>query len=146
MVLPFFYESKMGKNEIKKQVIYFTTLLVVWYDYHISLESLNPKTLNTRLNKSSLRETSLLLLFEQLLLLTSNISFKYYYYIYITIINRVYIKARVLQLHHELSCCPRLTISLVEVIKALLTYLLTFLLFKVGIFGYRKSPRERAAL
>ena len=28
----------------------------VW-DYHISLESLNPNTLNTRLNKSSLRET-----------------------------------------------------------------------------------------
>jgi len=39
-----------------------------------------------------------------------------------------------------------LTLSLFEVIKALLTYLLTFLLFKVGIFGYRKSPRERAAL
>ena len=83
MVLPFFYESKMGKNEIKKQVIYFTTLLVVWYDYHISLESLNPKTLNTRLNKSSLRET--LDYFEQLLLLTSNISFKYSYSINLTL-------------------------------------------------------------
>ena len=34
----------------------------VW-DYHISLESLNPNTLNTRLNKSSLRET--LHLFER---------------------------------------------------------------------------------
>ena len=38
----------------------------VW-DYHISLESTNPNTLNTRLNKSSLRETlHYYYLFEQL--------------------------------------------------------------------------------
>ena len=33
---------------------------------------------------------------KQLLLLTSNISFKYYHFINISIINRAYIKARVL--------------------------------------------------
>ena len=99
MVWPYEYYKKFISHlfvtRLKNTVMIFlvsyllTNIPCVW-DYHISLKSLNPKTLNTRLNKSSLRET--LHLFWTTLLLTSNISFKYYYYIYITIINRAHIK------------------------------------------------------
>ena len=48
-------------------------------------------------------------------------------------------KTRVVELHHELSCCPRLdSLGSFEAISKLYLYLFTytFLLFKVGIFGY----------
>ena len=71
------FENKICKNVVwsteimkllKKQVWgrHLYVYVCVW-DYHISLESLNPNTLNTRLNKSSLRETlHYYYLFEQL--------------------------------------------------------------------------------
>ena len=57
--------------------------------------------------------------------------FKKYYSTHITIINRAHIKARVYYSYitNSLVAC-RLTISVFEVIKALLTYLLTFLQIK----------------
>ena len=66
--------------------------------------------------------------------------FKKYYSTHITIINRAHIKARVYYSYitNSLVAC-RLTISVFEVIKALLTYLLILPVNKGGILGYRNT-------
>ena len=112
----------------------------VW-DYHISLESLNPNTLNTRLNKSSLRETlHYYYLFEQLyyLLAISALSITITYTLLLSIA-RTSKQEYYSYITNYLVALDWLFPYLKWSKLYLLTYLLTFLLFKVGIFGYRNT-------